>query len=227
MSFSPQAIQGIGAGFGSFPGLLASLFGGGGQDAAGAASQQERMAIERALGLLSPFQQAGVGAIGGLQGMLSQDPTDIINKIQGQFRPSEAFKFQSQQANQALQNQLAGAGLAGSGEAIQRSGQLANQLAGQGQQQFLQNVLGQRQQRMGGLESLFQGGLSAAGTEAGLLGGEGQALGGLAGAGILGQQQSQANMFGGMGNLAGMFGSAGGMGGAGGMAGLSSFASFL
>ena len=208
MSFTPQMLSTL---LGSGAGALGGLFGlGGGDDAASAAEQQERMAMERGLGLLQPFQQAGVGAIGGLQGMLGEDPTHIINRISGQFTGSPEFTFRKQQAQGALQNQLAAAGLGGSGAAIQQTGQLASNLAGQGQHQFLQDVLGQRQQRMGGLESLFQGGLSAAGTGAGLLGQEGQALGGLAGAGILGQQQGQANMLGGLGNLAGLFASFGG-----------------
>ena len=225
MSFAPQA---IGAGFGAIPGALASLFGGGdSQRASQAAMDQERQAMAQALGLLSPFQQAGAGAAGQLQGLLGEDPTAPVNRILGQFRPSPAFQFQQQQAQKGLESQLAGAGLAGSGEAIQRSGQLASGLAGQGQQQFLQNVLGQRQQQMGGLESLFGGGLSAAQTGAGLLGQEGQALGGLQAAGILGQQQQRAGLFGGLGELGGLFGGAGGFGGgAGGLAGLSSLASF-
>ena len=212
MSFLPA----VGAGVG----LLSSLFGGGGDagDASQAAMGQERQAMMQALGLLSPFQQAGVGAIGGLQGMLGQDPTDIVNKILGQYQTSPGEQFQQQQAQGALQNQLAAAGLGGSGAAIQKSGQLAQHLAGQGQQQFLQNVLGQRQQQMGGLESLFRGGLSAAGTGAGLLGQEGQTLGGLAGAGILGQGQEKSGLFGGLGSLAGLFGG-GGFGGAGGAGG--------
>ena len=203
-------------------GLLGQMFSGGGdaQDASQAAMAQERQSMMQALGLLSPFQQAGVGAAGQLQGMFGQDPTDIINKIQSQFRPSAGFQFQKQQAQQGLENQLASAGLAGSGEAIQRSGQLASGLAGQGQQQFLQNVLGQRQQQQTGLEGLFRGGLSAAGTGAGLLGQEGQALGGLQAAGILGQGQERSNLFGGLaGLLGGAFGGGGGGFGAGGFGG--------
>ena len=59
--------------------------------------------------------------------------------------------------------------------------------------------------------NLFRGGLSAAGTGAQLLGGEGQALGGLAGAGILGQGQERSQMFGGLGELGGLLGQLGGL----------------
>lgn len=229
MAFAPFIPAAIGAG----AGLASKLFGGGDDSRKAAeqeqreleqAEQQIRQATGQGLGLLSPFQQAGVGAIGGLQGMLGQDPTDIVNKILGQFQQSPAEKFQSQQAQQAMQNQLASAGLSGSGEAIQRSGGLAQQLAGQGQQQFLQNVLGQRQQQMGGLESLFGGGLSAAQSGAGLLGQEGQSLAGLTGqigqaqaAGTLGKGQEQAGLFGGLGQIGGLLG--GGSGGSGGLFG--------
>lgn len=212
MSFLAPLAIGAGAG------LAGQLFGGGdSQRASQAAMEQERQAMAQALGLLSPFQQAGVGAAGQLQGLLGEDPTATINRILGQFRPSPAFQFQQQQAQKGLESQLAGAGLAGSGEAIQRAGQLATGLAGQGQQQFLQNVLGQRQQQMGGLEELFRGGLGAAGTEAGLLGQMGPALGGLQAAGILGRGQEQAGLFGGLGGLAGLLGGSGGTGGLGGL----------
>lgn len=199
MSFTIPAAISAGAG------LLGDLFGGGdAEKASQAAMEQERQAVERALGLLSPFQQAGAGfAIPGMEKMLGQDPTDIVNKILGQYQESPAQTFRTQQAQKAMQNQLASAGLSGSGEAIQRTGQLADQFGSQGQEQFLRDVLGQRQQQMGGLESLFQGGLSAAGTGAGLLGQEGQALGGLAGAGILGQGQERSDMFGDLGTLFG------------------------
>lgn len=213
MSFLAPLAVGAGAG------LLGKLFGGGGdaQEASQAAMAQERQAIAQALGLLQPFQQAGAGfAIPGMERMLGEDPTDIINRITGQFRESPEFTFQKQAAQEALQNQLAAAGLGGSGAAIQKAGQLATGLAGQGQQQFLQNVLGQRQQQLGGLEQLFRGGLSAAGTGAGLLGQEGQALGGLQAAGILGRGQERSGLFGGLGELGGLFGGGGGFGGAGG-----------
>jgi hypothetical protein len=212
MSFLAPLAIGAGAG------LVGKLFSGGdSQKASQAAMEQERQAMAQALGLLSPFQQAGVGAAGQLQGLLGEDPTATINRILGQFRPSPAFQFQQQQAQKGLESQLAGAGLAGSGEAIQRAGQLASGLAGQGQQQFLQNVLGQRQQQMGGLESLFGGGLSAAQTGAGLLGQEGQALGGLQAAGILGRGQEQTGLLGGLGGLAGLLGGGGGLGSLGGL----------
>jgi hypothetical protein len=217
--FIPAALGAIGG--------LSSLFG---KDSSRRAAEQEQQELEEAerqiqaatqqgLGLLSPFRGAGTFAISPLEQMLGQDPTDIVNKILGQYQQSPAQQFQSQQAQKALESQLAGAGLAGSGEAIQRAGGLAQQLASQGQEKYLQDVLGQRQQQMGGLERLFGGGLSAATTGAGLLGEEGRSLAGLTGqigqaqaAGTLGRQQNLSNLFGGLGQLGGLIGG-GGFGG--------------
>jgi hypothetical protein len=210
----------LGALGGALGGGLGGLLGMGGSQKASQQMQQELEQAERqiqqatgqGLGLLEPFRGAGQFAISPLEGMLGQDPTDIVNKILGQYQASPAQQFRTQQAQQAMQNQLAGAGLSGSGEAIQRSGQLAQQLAGQGQEQFLRDVLGQRQQQMGGLERLFGGGLSAAGTGAGLLGQEGRSLAELTGqigqaqaAGTLGQQQELSGLLGGLGQAAGTF----------------------
>lgn len=221
MAFAPFLAPIAGAAIGQG---ISSLFGGGGAEKAAqqeqaeleAAQRQIQGATQQGLGLLSPFQGAGQFAISPLEGMLGQDPTDIVNKILGQFQESPGQQFQKQQAQQALQNQMASAGLGGSGEAIQRSGQLAQQLASQGQQGFLQNVLGQRQQQMGGLESMFSGGLSAAGQGASLLGQEGRSLADLTGqigqtqaAGTLGRGQEQAGLFGGLGSLAGLLGGGG------------------
>lgn len=210
--------------------FLGGTFGGGSakkaseqlREALQQAEAQERADTQQGLGLLSPFQQAGVGAIPQLQALFGQDPTDIINKIMGQFQESPAQQFQSERANQALQNQMAAAGLSGSGEAAQRSGQLAQQLASQGQQQFLQDVLGQRQQQISGLEGFFGGGLSAAGQGAGLLGQEGRSLTDLTGqigaaqaAGTIGQGRERAGLFGGIGSLLGLGAGSGLFGGGG------------
>lgn len=213
-------------------GILDELFGGG----RGKGFEDLQSQLEQARGLYDPFRQAGLQALPQLQGLFGQDPTDVVNKILGQYQASPGEQFQKQQAQTAMQNQLAAAGLSGSGEAIQRSGQLASGLAGQGQQQFLQNVLGQRQQQIGGLENLFQTGFGATGQEAGLTGQIGQAQFGE----DVSKSQALTNLFKAIGQGAGAafgipggaggaggFGGAGGAGGAGGMGGFGNLANLF
>jgi hypothetical protein len=167
---------------------LDRLFGGGRQAGFKDLEEQLRQAQEalraataRGEGFLDPFRAGGTQAMGQLQDLFGMPSTDVINQILGQYQESPAFKFKQQQAQEALQNQLAAAGVGGSGPAAMRAGQLASNIAGQGQEQFLQDVLGARQQRIGGLERLYGGGLGAAGQEAGMEQALGQGLAGLFG----------------------------------------------
>jgi len=169
-------------------GLLDELFGGGRQqgfqdlgESLGQGQQAIRQASERGLGFLQPFQAGGTQALASLQQLLGQDPTQTIGDIQSKFQESPGFKFQEQAGQEALQNKLQALGLGGSGVAAREAGQLASNFANQGLQQFTQNVLGQRQQQLGGLENLFQGGLGASGQAAGLATGEGSQLANLFG----------------------------------------------
>jgi len=200
--------------------FLGTLFGGGSGREEGfedlesqlrQAMQAIQGASRRGEGFLQPFQQGGVSALSQLQGMLGQDPTQLINQITGQYQQSPEFEFQKSQAQDALQNQLESAGLGSSGIGAQKSAELAGNLASQNQQQYLQNVLGQRQQQMGGLESLFSGGLGAAGQQAGLEQGLGTNLANLFGQ--IGQaqfgqdvagQQDKSSFLGGLGQLGGL-----------------------
>jgi hypothetical protein len=203
-------------------GILDELFGGGrgqGFEDLEAQLRQAQGAIGKGEGFLDPFRKGGLGALSQLQQMFGESPEDIINRIQGQYQETPGFQFQRKRAQEALQNQLAAAGLGGSAEAIQRSGQLASNLAQTGQQQNLQNVLGQRQQQMGGLENILGTGFGAAGQEAGLqksmadlFGQIGQAQFG----GDVSQSQALSGLFGALGQGAGMMFGMPGMGGMGG-----------
>lgn len=216
-------------------GILDELFGGGrgqGFEDLEAQLRQAQGAIGQGEQFLDPFRQGGLGALSQLQGIFGESPEDVINRIQGQYQETPGFQFQRKRAQEALQNQLAAAGLGGSGEAIQRSGQLASNLAQQGQQQNLANVLGVRQQRIGGLQNILGGGLGAAGQEAGLqksiadlFGQIGQSQFG----GDVAQSQALSGLFGALGQGAGMMFGMPGMGGfgGGGAGGISSLASLF
>jgi hypothetical protein len=225
--------------------FLDELFGGGQQAGfedieRGAGQSQDliRQFLQQGLGFLDPFQKAGVGALGQFQQELGarQDPTAFLNRIMGQFQESPGAKFQQQQGLEAAKSAAQAAGTLGSGAQQRALTQFGQGVSSQDMQQYLQNVLGIGQQRMGGLQSLIGGGQQAAGQEAGLTeqagsqlaqlqqlmsmaqAGESEAgAGGLArllgfgGRGLLGRELGGAGKFGkgigtGIGTLLGLFG---------------------
>ena len=126
--------------------------------------QTSRAFLQKALAGLGPFQKTGGQAFQSEFGQLQQeaDPTAFVNNILSQFQQSPAQKFAQQQGIQASRNQLEAAGLGGSGAGAQALQQQGSDIAGQQQQQFLQNVLGVRQQTLGGLGQLGGMGLQSA-----------------------------------------------------------------
>lgn len=201
----------IGGAFGAIPGALAGLFGGG-RSAAEEIERAQREAIAerqrefgRAQEFLSPFQQAGVGAIGGLQGLIGQmqDPLANLQQIQAGFQQTPAQQAQMQQALGAIRSRAGALGLAGSGAERQGLTQsIANILGGQ-QQQFLQNVLGIRGEQEQLLSNLLGTGAGAAGQLAGGalqtgagIAGELGTIGAARGADVLRRQQMLASLLG-------------------------------
>lgn len=115
-------------------------------------------------GQLSPFQQAGVSALGEFQTAIQpqiKDPVGFINNIASQFQLSPGAQFQTQQGIDAARQGGVTSGQLGSGAEQKALSQFAQGVTSQGQQQFLQNVLGQRQQGLQGLQGLIGSGLSA------------------------------------------------------------------
>jgi hypothetical protein len=207
--FLPMALQ-VGGG------LLGSLFGGDASEDVEESQQQaiaeQQREFELARQFLSPFQQAGVSAIPGLQalGARMTDPVGEINRILAQFQQSPAQRFAQQQATQGVQSQAERLGLLDSGAERGALAKTISGLASQNQQQFLQNVLGEQARGAQVLQNLFGTGAGAAGTLAGgaLQTGQGIAgsLGNIGAAQGLGALRQQ-NIFGSLGGLLGSIGS--------------------
>ena len=180
-------------------GAFDDLFGGGSQQASAdlqaalqQAQQEAQQATQRGIGFLDPFAAFGRGAGSSLASILGTSGLQNIQNIGAAFQQSPQFKFRQQQAQGALQNQLQAAGLGGSGIAAQRAAELSSNLAGQGLQQFTTDVTGAQRARQQGLESLFSGGLGAAGQQAGLESNLGRILAGLSGQ--IGQAQAAGDI---------------------------------
>jgi len=164
MAWIPAAISAGGALVGAFSKHEAA---GEAEEAAEAQIAEQRRQFALARQFLGPFQQAGQFAIPGLEGLSQQDPTSEINRILGQFQQSPAQKFVQQRATQGVQSQAERLGLLDSGAERGALAQTISGLAGQNQQQFLQNVLGERARRTQILQNLFGTGAQSAQALAG------------------------------------------------------------
>ena len=172
---------------------------------------QERM-LERQLGLLEPFREAGVDV--GLEGLLGLMTQGGRNDFQSDYFNSAEFQTLN---NQALSNQLAASeatGGLGSTSTNNQLGRIAPNLG----LNALQNQIGQ----YGNLANM---GLSGAGAQGGYIGSAMPQIAGSIGdygAARAGRHQADAQMWANFGNMSmGALGAmgGGGMGGMGGMGG--------
>jgi hypothetical protein len=128
-----------------------------------------QQAVGTSTGYLNPYLQTGTQALGqeyaGLQQM--QDPTGFYNKIMDAYQQSPATQFQMQQGLNALKNTAAATGYTGSGKEMQDLMKYSQDLTSQGQQSFLQNILGIHGQYLAGLQGLGQQGQQAGTTMGG------------------------------------------------------------
>lgn len=152
---------------GGLGGFFGNLFGGAqitaGKDVLGGL-QSGLGSLQQFGGTLAPFQQAGVSALSEFQNAIQpqiKDPVGFINNIASQFQESPGAQFQTQQGIAAANQGGVTSGALGSGAQAKALAQFAQGITSQGQQQFLQNVLGQRQQGLQGLQGLIGTGLSA------------------------------------------------------------------
>ena len=170
--------------------------------------------------------QFGQTALGRLLGEIGGDPTKTITQAEGAFTQSPSQKFQQEQALNAIRSSQAASGTGGSGLSEQQLTQSIADVTGGQQQQFLQDVLGARQQDIGALTGAGGIGQQAAGTAArgefGLAQPMAEAAGGSELAKAGGLNQLLASIFGGI--QSGLGAGASGGGFAGGLgAGLASF----
>lgn len=205
--FNPWMAAGGGLGAG-----LAGLFMGGGDNPADSANQYLNKIPDTLKQYFNPYVNAGRGALGQLQGQygnLMNDPGALISRLGAGYQQSPGYQFQLKQGEQAIGNANAAGGMAGTQQHMQQSGQLANDMANQDYQQYLNQALGLYGAGLQGTAGLnqmgFQGSSDLANSLANVLGQQAQ----YGYAGQAGQNQADSqmwqNLFGGAGALASAF----------------------
>lgn len=153
-----------------------------------------------------PYVNAGRNAMGNLQGRYGQmmdNPDDIISRLGAGYQESPGYKFQLQQGQAAIGNANAAGGMAGTQQHMQQSGQLANNLANQDYQQYLQNAMGLYGRGLQGEEGINQMGFGASTDLGSSLA---QSLANQGNLAYSQQNNSDQQMGAGLGNLYGAFG---------------------
>ena len=109
-----------------------------------------------------------------------QNPGEFLNQLQSGYKPSDAYQFKSDELQKGMRAMGAAGGYGGTPFHQMQYGEQADQLLSGDMQQYLQNALG-----------IYDQGLNASGSMAGLLSGnlESQATNAFTGQ----QQQNQSN----------------------------------
>jgi len=201
---------GIGGGIG---GLIGSLFGDDGSDAFAdemeKAIREGRLTTDEANKLLDPFKKAGLGQLGFLQDYINQskDPGAVYNKLMSGYEESPLAKIQQEQSKDAALAGASASGMLGSTSMMNDIQNRAQQISSQDQGNYLQNLLGIRNQGAGMASNLYGQGLGAAGQQssnlANFVRSMMEARGGIGQARQMGAQSGN-NFMSGIGSIAGM-----------------------
>jgi hypothetical protein len=187
-------------------GLFGGLFGNSGKPYDQAMQQYQQWA-NQAQGVNQPYLDAGTGAIGAYQNWLQgqQDPSKFINNLMGQYQQSPYTSYLQQQAQNAGINAGSANGTAGSTALMQQMQQNAGNIAQQGMDSWLQNVLGINSQYGQGQQNLMNGGQNAANSLTNMYNNMGQQMGQAAYGKEAGKKQDFWNTIGGIGGIIGSF----------------------
>lgn len=193
----------FGSGLGGF---LGGMFGDSGKPYDKAMEEYQKYA-QMAQGTQQPFLDAGKGAIGDYQKWLQgqQDPSKFINNLMGQYQQSPYTAFLQQQAQAAGENSASASGMMGSTPFMQQQQQNAGNIAQQGMDSWLQNVLGINTQYGQGQNNLMQGGQQAANSLTNMYNQMGQQMGEAQYGKQAGKGQDFWNTIGGIGSMIGSF----------------------
>lgn len=125
--------------------------------------------VNTATGYLSPWLQAGQGALGHQQQMLAQEahPHAFYNQMMSGYQMSPAQQFALHQGLGAVSNQAEMKGFGGSGTEAEQLAKYAQGQTSQDQQQYFHNLMGIHSQALQGYGALSQQGMGAGGQMGG------------------------------------------------------------
>lgn len=169
-----------------------------------AAREQLGAGWQQAQQYQTPYWQAGVNALPGINNWLSnmQNPSGYINDLMGQYQQSPWAKFQTQQGTRAANNSASANGLIGSTPLAQANADYAQQISSQDMQSWLGNVLGINNMYGQGQFNLANMGQNSANSLTKYLGDYSKAQAEMAAAQAQAQSNDFWNTIGGIGSLA-------------------------
>jgi len=148
------------------------------------ASDVQRQMFERQLELQKPFREAGVRALGKLEGASDYTPFGM-----GQFQQDPGYAFRIGEGQKALDRQAAARGGLISGGALKAAQRYGQEMGSQEYQNAFNRYQAEREARLGPLQSLAGVGQ----TSANLLGAAGQQYGANVGNIGMGAGEAQGN----------------------------------
>lgn len=187
-------------------GFLGGLFGDSGKPYDKAMEQYQQW-MNQAQGVQQPFLDAGKQGMGDYQDWLKgmKDPSQFINGLMGDYQASPYTQYMQQQAQNAGVNAGSASGLMGSSALAQQMQQNAGNIAQQGLDSWLQNVLGINNQYGQGQQNMMGVGQNAANSLTNMYNQMGQNMGQAAYGKEAGKQNDLWNTIGGgLGMLTGL-----------------------
>ncbi len=191
-------------------GIFDSLFGGA-QDPSKGAMKYLNKIPGMAQNAYNPYIQAGQNQLPGLEDQYSQlmnDPGARMNQIGSGYQESPGYQFAVQQALQGSGNAAAAGGMAGSPQHEQQNMTLANNLANQDYNQYMQNALGLYGEGLQGSQGLYNTGYNASNQLADMLANTYGSQANLSYAGAANKNAANSGFWGGLMGLGGQLGSA-------------------
>ena len=178
--------------------FLDSLFGGGNKNNPANAAMPY---LNRIPGAVNPYYQPYINQgqeagqlLGGQYNQMINNPNELYNRLGAGYQESPGSQFKLRQGLQAGTNAAAAGGMAGSPQHVQGNTQIANDIANQDYEQYLNHILGLYGQGITGEQGLQTQGYGASTGYGNILGSNLAQQGGLAFQGQAGQNQQNANM---------------------------------
>jgi hypothetical protein len=113
-----------------------------------------------------PYMDQGKGAYGTTKPIydrLTTDPTGYIDEVMGKYKPSEGYQTRQKALAEALTHSAQAGGSAGTPDSMKLIGNMTNDLMGEDQQQYLQNIMGALGVGLGGENDFYNKGFDASG----------------------------------------------------------------